>query len=84
MSSKSKQRPREKSSTRIFNEALMVFLWAWVSVEQPDEVTINRVSAEILNVVQSLQARNVSLDMINKQLLEEFHVQTDWARRDRG
>lgn len=84
MSSKSKQRPREKSSTRIFNEALMVFLWSWVSVEQPDELTINRVSSEILNVVQSLQARNISLDMINKQLLEEFHVKTDWARRDRG
>ncbi len=84
MSSKSKQRPREKSNTRIFNEALMVFLWAWVSVAQPDELTINRVSSEILNVVQSLQSRNVSLDMINKQLLEEFHVQTDWARRDRG
>lgn len=86
MSSKSKQRPREKSSTRIFNEALMVFLWAWVSVAQPDELTINRVSAEILNVVQSLHAKpqRVSLDMINKQLLEEFNVQTDWARRDRG
>lgn len=86
MSSKSKQRPREKSNTRIFNEALMVFLWSWVSVEQPDELTINRVSSEILNVVQSLHAKpqRVSLDMINKQLLEEFHVQTDWARRDRG
>ena len=86
MSSKSKQRPREKSSTRIFSEALMVFLWAWVSVAQPDELTINRVSSEILNVVQSLHAKpqRVSLDMINKQLLEEFHVKTDWARRDRG
>lgn len=51
---------------------------------QPDELTINRVSSEILNVVQSLQLHNVSLDMINKQLLEEFHVKTDWARRDRG
>lgn len=84
MSSKSKQRPREKSSTRIFNEALMVFLWSWISVSQPDELTINRVSSEILNVVESLHTRNISLDMINKQLLEEFHVKTDWARRDRG
>ena len=84
MSSKSKQRPREKSSTRIFNEALMVFLWSWISVAQPDELTINRVSSEILNVIESLHARNISLDMINKQLLEEFGVKTDWARRDRG
>lgn len=84
MSSKSKQRPREKSHTRIFNEALMVFLWSWISVVQPDELTINRVSSEILNVVESLHTRNISLDMINKQLLDEFHIKTDWARRDRG
>ena len=84
MSNKSKQRPREKSNTRIFNEALMVFLWSWISVEEPDELTINRVSQEILNVVQSLHSHDINLDMINKQLLEEFHVQTDWARRDRG
>jgi len=84
VSNKSKQRPREKSNTRIFNEALMVFLWSWISVEEPDELTINRVSQEILNVVQSLHSHDINLDMINKQLLEEFHVQTDWARRDRG
>ena len=84
MSSKSKQRPREKSNTRIFNEALMVFLWSWISVVQPDELTINRVSSEILNVIESLHTRNISLDMINKQLLDEFHIKTDWARRDRG
>lgn len=84
MSNKSKQRPREKSNTRIFNEALMVFLWSWISVVQPDELTINRVSSEILNVVESLHTRNISLDMINKQLLDEFHIKTDWARRDRG
>jgi len=84
VSNKSKQRPREKSNTRIFNEALMVFLWSWISVAEPDELTINRVSQEILNVVQSLHSHDINLDMINKQLLEEFHVQTDWARRDRG
>ena len=84
MSNKSKRQPAKKSNTRLFNEALLVFLWSWVSVEQPDELTINRVSSEILNVVQSLHTRDINLDMINKQLLEEFHIQTDWARRDRG
>lgn len=84
MSNKSKRPPTKKSNTRLFNEALLVFLWAWVSVEQPDELTINRVAAEILNVIESLHTRNITLDMINKQLLEEFGVMTDWARRDRG
>ena len=84
MSSKSKQRTRAKSNTQLFNEALMVFLWSWISVVEPDELTINRVSSEIRNVIESLHTRNITLDMINKQLLEEFHVKTDWARRDRG
>jgi len=84
VSNKSKRPPARKSNTRLFNEALLVFLWAWVSVEQPDELTINRVSSEILNVIESLHTRNINIDMINKQLLEEFHIKTDWARRDRG
>jgi len=84
VSNKSKRQPAKKSSTRIFNEALLVFLWSWISVEKPDELTINRVSSEILNVTESLHKHNISLDMINKQLLEEFGVKTDWARRDRG
>ena len=84
MSNKSKRPPAKKSNTRLFNEALLVFLWSWISVEQPDELTINRVAAEILNVIESLHTRDITLDMINKQLLEEFGVKTDWARRDRG
>lgn len=61
-----------------------MFLWAWVSTCHPDVADILRVKAEILNISESVRAGNLTLDMINRQLLEEFDLQTDWARRDRG
>lgn len=86
MSNKSKRQPKKKSSTRLYNESLAVFLWAWISKASPDEETVQAVSAEIRNVVESLSAtpKRVSIDMIVKQLEEEHGIRTDWLRRDRG
>lgn len=86
MSSKSKQRPKRKSSARLYNESLAVFLWSWISKTSPDAETVEAVSAEIRNVVESLNAapKRVSIDMIVKQLEEEHGIRTDWLRRGRG
>ncbi|MBR2699259.1 MAG: hypothetical protein IKE76_11780 [Clostridia bacterium] len=86
MSNKSKRQPKRKSSTRLYNESLAVFLWAWISKTSPGEETVQAVSAEIRNVVESLSAtpKRVSIDMIVKQLEEEHGIRTDWLRRDRG
>ena len=48
------------------------------------EEEILAVKREILNVSDSVRAGNVTLDMINRQLLDECDLMTDWARRDRG
>ena len=66
------------------NADLLVFVWAWVSVCDPEISDILRVKAEIVNVCESLAAGNLTLDMINRQLMDEFGLATDWARRDRG
>lgn len=86
MSNKSKRQPKRKSNTRLYNESLAVFLWAWISKTSPDEETVQAVSAEIRNVVESLSAtpKRVSIDMIVKQLEEEHGIRTDWLRRDRA
>jgi len=84
VSSKSKHPPKKKSFTRIFNEALAVFLWAWINVTHPAQDVIDAVAAEIRNVAESLSARNLSVDMIIKQLEQEHGIRTDWLRRDRG
>lgn len=57
---------------------------AWVSVCQPSVADILRVKAEIFNVCDSLASGNLTLDMVNRQLLDEFDLFTDWARRDKS
>lgn len=83
MSNKSK-RGKRWSRTDQSNADLLIFLWAWVSKCHPSLEEILRVKAEILNVSESVRSGNVTLDMINRQLLDECDLMTDWARRDRG
>lgn len=83
MSNKSKK-PKRWSRTEQSNADLLVFLWAWVSTCHPTLEEILAVKAEILNVSDSVRQGNVTLDMINRQLLDECDLMTDWARRDRG
>ena len=83
MSNKSKK-ARRWSRTEQRNADLLVFLWAWVSVCEPSVADILRVKAEIVNVCESLASGNLTLDMINRQLLDEFDLFTDWARRDKS
>jgi len=83
MSNKSKK-PQKWSRTAQRNADLLVFLWAWVSACDPSVEDILRVKKEIFNVCDSLAKGNLTLDMINRQLMDEFLIQTDWARRDRS
>lgn len=84
MSNKSKRQGRRWSRTQQINEDLLVFLWSWVSTCHPSVAEILRVKAEMANITESLRAGTVTLDMINRQLIDECDLMTDWARRDRG
>ena len=83
MSNKSKK-PKRWSRTEQSNADLLVFLWAWVSICHPSLEEILAVKGEIINVSDSVRAGNLTLDMINRQLLDECDLMTDWARRDRS
>lgn len=83
MSSKSK-RPQRRSRTAQSNADLLIFLWSWVSKCHPSVEEILAVKAEILNVSDSVRRGNLTLGMINRQLMDECELVTDWARRDRG
>ena len=83
MSNKSKRKPAQRwSRTKQINSDLLVFFWALTS-KVPLEMAL-AVVEEVRNVNDSLRKGLISLDMINRQLIEEFGIQTDWARRDRG
>lgn len=84
MSSKSKRRPQRLNATTVTNRCLLMFVWAWVSVCKPSVEDLRAVTAEILNVSDSMRRGLISERMIADQLRDEFGLETDWARRDRG
>lgn len=85
MSGKSKRKgTRRMSAAELMNRDLLIFLWAWVSVEHPDPARILAVKAEILNLSGSIRKGLVNLTMVAEQLRDECDLLTDWARRDRG
>ena len=84
MSGKSKRQPKRWSRTEQMNADLLVFLWAWVSTCHPGVEEILAVKAEILNISDSIRRGNLTLDMVNRQLMDECDLLTDWHRRDRG
>ncbi len=83
MSGKSKRQPRTNTA-ELWNRALLIFLWGWVSVCRPDPETIQRVKAEFWNVADSMRRGLVTPRMIVEQLRDEYGLVTDWERRDRG
>lgn len=83
MSGKSKRQPRTNTA-ELWNRALLIFLWGWVSVCRPDPETIRRVKTEFWNVADSMRRGLVTPRMIVEQLRDEYGLVTDWERRDRG
>lgn len=84
MSSKSKRRPHRQSATALGNRYLLVFVWAWVSVCKPSVEDLRAVTAEILNVLDSIRQGTLRERDIADALRDECGVLTDWQRRDRG
>lgn len=82
MSGKSKQKPRRWSRTKQINSDLLVFFWALCSTVPLEQAL--PVIEEVRNINDSLKKGLINLDSINKQLIEEYGIHTDWERRDRG
>lgn len=84
MSSKSKRRPHRQSATALGNRHLLVFLWAWASVCKPSKEQLVAVTAEILNVLDSIRKGTLKESDMAEALKDECQILTDWQRRDRG
>ena len=84
MSGKSKRPPRRQSTTALGNRYLLVFLWAWASVCKPSKEQLAAVTAEILNVLDSIRKGTLKESDIAEALKDECQILTDWQRRDRG
>lgn len=74
MSSKSKKRKPEVSMTKAVTIALVIFIWSWVSVFQPEQDDVDKLKAEIDKIRDSVAAHRLNVWDLRQALKDEY----DW------
>lgn len=74
MSSKSKKRKPVPSMNKCVTIAMVVFIWAWVSIFNPSKEDMEKMRAEIENIRESVITKRLNIWEVRQQLKDEF----DW------
>ena len=74
MSSKSKKRKPVPSMSKCVTIAMVVFIWAWVSIFNPSKEDMEKMRAEIENIRESVITKRLNIWEVRQQLKDEF----DW------
>ena len=73
MSSKSKKRrPERVSMTKAVTVAEIMFVWAWMSCFNPTQEDVNKLSAEVANIRESVGSGNLNVWMVRDAIKDEF------------
>ena len=54
MSSKSKRKPKSFSMHKAVSVAMTIFVWAWMECFHPSQEDVNKLSAEVANIRESV------------------------------
>lgn len=74
MSSKSKKRKPVPSMSKCVTIAMVVFIWAWVSIFNPSKEDMEKMRAEIENIRESVITKRLNIWEVRQALKDEF----DW------
>lgn len=75
MSSKSKKKkPREVSLNKAVTIAMVIFVWAWVSIFEPSEEDMIRLTDEIRNVRESVATQRLSIWDVKDELERKYNI----------
>lgn len=73
MSSKSKKhRPERVSMTKAVTAAEVMFVWAWMDALHPTQEDVNKLSAEVANIRESVGSGNLNVWMVRDAIKDEF------------
>jgi len=74
VSNKSKKRHpnREISISKAISDALVIFIWAFVSEFSPDEEMVERVKRQVESVRDSVICGSLTIPQLRKALLEDY------------
>lgn len=79
MSSKSKRKPHELSTSKALDSALCIFLWAFCTGFSPDFEAIDKVGREIRSVRDSVNKGALTIPQLRKALKDEYGLEMEWA-----
>ena len=72
MSSKSKCKPKSFSMHKAVSVAMTIFVWAWMSCFNPTQEDVNKLSAEVENIRESVGNGNLNVWMVRDAIKDEF------------
>ena len=72
MSSKSKRKPKSFSMHKAVSVAMTIFVWAWMSCFHPTQEDVNKLSAEVANIRESVGNGNLNVWMVRDAIKDEF------------
>ena len=72
MSSKSKRKPKSFSMHKAVSIAMTIFVWAWMSCFHPSQEDVNKLSAEVANIRESVGNGNLNAWMGRDAKKEEY------------
>lgn len=72
MSSKSKRKPKDVSMHKAVSIAMMIFVWAWMSCFNPTQEDVNKLSAEVASIRESVGSGNLNVWMVRDAIKDEF------------
>ena len=72
MSSKSKRKPKSFSMHKAVFVAMTIFVWAWMECFHPSQDDVNKLSAEVANIRESVGNGNLNVWMVRDAIKDEF------------
>lgn len=72
MSSKSKRKPRDVSMHKAVSIAMTIFVWAWMECFNPTQEDVNKLSAEVANIRESVNSKNLNIREVRDAIKDEF------------
>lgn len=72
MSSKSKRKPKAFSMNKAVSVAMTIFVWAWMECFHPTQEDVNKLSAEVANIRESVGSGNLNVWMVRDAIKDEF------------
>lgn len=72
MSSKSKRKPKSFSMHKAVSVAMTIFVWAWMECFNPTQEDVNKLSAEVANIRESVNSHNLNIWEVRDDIKDEF------------